>query len=176
MRIRSFILVGCMVVVPALAMFLHHLPALSWPKNVWPRTVASAEQPPGTTGEAAPALAVRAADAGSAPTAAIPAVRAAGVGTASDAATRQPMSRTPGPVNDDAIRVAHGRLAALGMTGIECQPAPAPGGMVLCSGRVAVDATGQLQRLFQAAAADAATALDALAEDVTAWRRRSGMP
>jgi hypothetical protein len=39
-----------------------------------------------------------------------------------------------------------------------------------------VDPTGQLQRLFQAAAADAATALDALAEDVTAWRQRTGMP
>jgi hypothetical protein len=82
----------------------------------------------------------------------------------------------PGPESDDAFRAAHGRLVALGMTEIECRPTPAAGGMVLCSGRVAVDATGQLQRLFQAAAPDAATALDALAEDVTAWRQRTGMP
>lgn len=176
MRVRSFILVCCMVVVPALAMFLHHVPPLSWPRNLWPRTVASTPHAPGATGDAAPAPAGQEPGGGTPSTSAIPDRGAADAGPVSIGATRPPASRAAFPEDDDAFRAAHGRLVALGMTGIECQPAPAADGMVLCSGRVAVDATGQLQRLFQAAAGDAATALEALAEDVTAWRQRSGMP
>jgi len=175
MRFRSFILVCCMVVVPALAMFLHHMPTLPRPQNAWGRTVGWANDSPNAAGHEATTAAVPEVGGGSGRTSAIPA-GAADVGPASIGTTRQAPSRVPGPESDDAFRAAHGRLVALGMTEIECRPTPAAGGMVLCSGRVAVDATGQLQRLFQAAAADAATALDALAEDVTAWRQRTGMP
>jgi hypothetical protein len=170
-----------MVVVPALAMFLHHVPAVRWPKT-W---AAAAVSTPADSGGAAANAAASAAPLGGddgADSAAAGAPRTTAIGDGADgpgpvaiAATHQPAPRVSGPEND-AIRAAHGRLAALGVTGIECQPALAAGGSVLCSCRVAVDASGQLQRLFQATASDAATALETLAEDVTAWRQSSGMP
>lgn len=173
MKARSFILVACMVIVPALAMFSHHLPASRWPLAWGTLSPAAAAPPPGSNAALAP---------GDRDDVVAPVAETA-------AADRNVMADRSGSENapdaapagatgslrfaDEAARVAHGRLAALGAMEIECQPAVA-GGMAVCSCRVAVDASGQLQRLFQATAPDTATALHVLAEDVTAWRGRAG--
>ncbi|MFN9369869.1 MAG: hypothetical protein ACK6CT_14080 [Planctomycetia bacterium] len=162
MKLRSFILVCCMVIVPGLAMFSHHLPDVRWP----------------TAGAAAGPNAAVPADGRSSGGSQIATSQAA---TATDAGERgttvQPAVSPPPPAGaaDAAVRAAHDRLLSLGAKGIECQPAPAAGGLVLGSCRVAVDVSGQLHRLFQAEAADAAAALQALADDVAAWRQRTAM-
>lgn len=180
MKLRSFILVSCMVIVPALAMFSHHLPPLRWP-SAWGMTAESPRLPdaPVTAPAASAGDAVDGGAAGGSSVAAGPGSATADRAAANDVAVAvtappRPVAPAPGFDPDDATSAARGRLAALGAIGIECQPAP--GGMVLGSCRVAVDASGQLQRLFQAAAPDSATAFDSLANEVTAWRRRTGPP
>jgi len=64
------------------------------------------------------------------------------------------------------------RLTSLGALAIDCQPMPGAAGLHSCSCRVPVDATGQLQRVFQATGRDPLSATDALLEQVTAWRQR----
>lgn len=177
MKVRSFILVCCMVIVPALAMFSQHLP-VARVRNMLTRTsnptAPDASREPARSGESSPGAPAATAVAGSAVAPAAEVSRGGGAaGPPLDAGVvRQP--RPAPPVDADTVtRAARDRLVALGATGIECQPAGGAGGSVLCSCRVAVDASGQLQRLFQAAATDPATGLAALADDVTAWRHGS---
>jgi hypothetical protein len=168
MKLRSFILVCCMVIVPGLAMFSHHLPAATW-RSLWlaaAATVASVDR--GVADQAAPGPA--------------PEVREV-------SGSRRPVAEQPGMEHsvgeqaprsggdpDAPRRTALGRLAELGATMIDCQPPAAGGGPVIGSCRVPVEPSGQLQRLFQVSAPDATTALEALADDVSAWRRRMSAP
>lgn len=170
MRLRSFILVGCIVIVPALAMFSHHMPPLRWPP-AWGLTAEQPRVPEARPAEPA-AIAAPAVDGGTAGGSPVAAGPGGGNAIAAGTAPHRTVVPAPGLDLDDATRTARGRLAALGANAIGCQPAP--GGMVLGSCRVAVDASGQLQRLFQTAAPDTATALESLANEVTAWRRRTG--
>jgi len=141
-----------MVVVPALALFSHHVPP---EVAAAVRTLASGRSP---------------AWFGRAP-------RAAGGADAAVAAVSQPPpSETPATVPtpaDSGRRVIEERLLELGATAIECQPLPGEAGTLLASCRVAADASGQLQRLFQAVGPEPTAALDTLRADVEAWRIRT---
>ena len=78
--------------------------------------------------------------------------------------------RPPGTVTAHDAGAAE-RLAALGAVAVECRPLES-GGLHLASCRVAMDAAGQLHRVFQAAGPSPAAAVAALAEQVEAWRAR----
>ena len=144
MKVRACILVVCMTVVPALAMFSHHVPVglrqaarchLWQPVAAWLRP---AETSPSGVVEGEPA---------SHPVAA-PAAPAGGHAPAAD------------------------RLAAFGAVAIDVRPLEGVAGMHVASCRVAMDAAGQLHRVFQAPGADPDAATAALADQVQAWRDR----
>jgi len=144
-----------MTVVPGLALFSHHVPS-SWRQEVRGRLAALVRRafPPSEAKRAVePAAPV------AAPLVALP-----------------PLAEAP------AASVAHefadgqpwrDRLGALGATAVECRPVPDTAGVHVASCRVALDAGGQLQRVFQATATDPVRALAALHDEVSAWKRRA---
>jgi hypothetical protein len=67
------------------------------------------------------------------------------------------------------------QLKAMGAVSFDCQPLPGAEGLHSSSCRVPVDATGQLQRVFQATGHDPNAASAALLEQVTAWRQRAAL-
>lgn len=183
MKLRSLLLGVCMVVVPALALFSHHVPPsvtaamrslAAGRLPAWLRASSSAPVPAGP-GSAAVEAAVPS-------TPAILATAAHGPDPLPPATQASPamtaMTPTPLPTSTQASpppagrRAVEDRLLELGATAIECQPAPGGGGTLLASCRVAADPSGQLQRLFQATGPDPTAALESLRADVAAWRRR----
>lgn len=165
MRVRSFLLGACMVVVPALAMFSHHVP---------PEVTAAVRQI--VTGRLPSRLA------GGQPAAPPPAVPATAaqppvgppVAAVPASAPVPPVAASPAvPPSAAGRRAIEDRLLEMGATAIECQPLPGGGGALLASCRVAADASGQLQRLFQAVGPEPTAALETLRADVEAWRRRT---
>ena len=176
MRIRSALLIACMVVVPMIAMFSHRVPApvrTAIRDAIWNR-LASAAAPAPLQGSGAPAdLAAEQtappatpAPATTAPTSADPSLVAAVAAASTPAAA--PLTV---PV-DAEFRDAETRLTALGAVAIECHPMPGGVGHHAASCRVAVDATGQLHRLFQASGSGRGDAMRRLLADVSAWRQR----
>jgi hypothetical protein len=155
-----------MVVVPALALFSHHVPpgltaavreAVSRQTAAWSGRQEAGEVP------REPAVA---------PPADPPAPPPAKAAVPSP----PPVAVAPQPVpggSTAARRAAEDRLLELGATAIECQPMPGASGALVASCRVAVDASGQLQRVFQAGGPDPTAALERLFVDVQAWRRRA---
>ena len=152
MKIRSTLLVACIVVVPLIAMFSHRVPpavrtaALAWLRDAMRggRVVSPAVPAP----VAVPVPPVAARDAVDGP-------RVVPVAAVAPAAA---------PAHESLQR-----LQELGAVEIDCRPLPGSGGHV-ASCRVPVDGAGQLQRVFQAAGDDPATAADKLLHDVNAWR------
>jgi hypothetical protein len=156
-----------MVVVPALALFSHHVPpgltaavreAVSRQTAAWSGRQEAAAVP------REPAVA---------PPADTPAPPPAGAAVPSPpqavAGATQPV-----PAGSTAARrTVEDRLLELGATAIECQPMPGGSGALVASCRVAVDASGQLQRVFQAGGPDPTAALERLFVDVQAWRQRA---
>jgi hypothetical protein len=151
MKCRVLVLVMCMTIVPALAMFSHHLPAelrqtarchLWQPVAAWLR------------------LGGPVADVGAPPTA--PVVPPAVVSQAPATPVAEPVTR-PAAID---------RLTALGAVGIEVRPLDGGSGLHVASCHVAMDAAGQLHRVFQAPGPDPGEATLALAEQVEAWRGR----
>lgn len=88
-----------------------------------------------------------------------------------------PAPQVPSPptaaAGSDRRRIVETSLAKLGAVSIRCDPLPGHEGMHVGSCHVAIDASGQLQRVFQAAAADPDTALEHLLDEVLAWRSRA---
>ncbi len=84
--------------------------------------------------------------------------------------------------SDDSLPIGGGtgresleaRLRALGATRIDWTPGQGGDGLHRCSCRIPAEPTGQLHRVFQAAATDPVAALDNLVGQVTAWSMRSG--
>jgi hypothetical protein len=173
MMVRTCILSLCMVVVPALAMFSHHVPAdlrAAATCDIWQPLV---ERMQGWLDPAEPITA------DGSPVA--PAGQPAVVGTTAAVASAAPTVGEAGaafadaaleselpPEQEDGAR----RLAALGGLAIDCRPLEGVAGMHVASCRVAMDAAGQLHRVFQAAGPDPAAATEALAAQVAAWRER----
>ena len=159
MNVRTCVMAACMIVVPGLALCSHHLPAevrAAARCDVW-QPLASrvrawfAPDPVPESPSAAGASAERQLEA------------RAGCPSAPD----QPTSPSAPPQGNAAER-----LAALGGVAVECRPLESGGGLHVASCRVALDAAGQLHRVFQAAGPSPAAAVAALAEQVEAWRAR----
>lgn len=166
MKVRTCVLVVCMTVVPALAMFSHHVPAglrdaarrhLWEPVVAWLRTaedaVAVSPEPPPPASEQATATS---------PTSQ-PAAQIAAAASLSVASGEPPATIAPSAAD---------QLAALGAVAVEVRPLEGVAGMHVASCRVAMDAAGQLHRVFQAPGPDPAAATAALAAQVAAWRER----
>jgi len=215
MKLRSALLVACLVVVPLLAMVSHKIPAatraalrktLLGPITglIVPPTVPA--MPP-TTG---------ALPEGESPASGLPTDRASvddapdpigeGLSAAGATAPSDPGRRvTPAPSIDPPVRLGEptpalppapailvgtesslpigeaggresleARLRALGATRIDWTPAQGGDGLHRCSCRIPAEPTGQLHRVFQAAAPDPVAALDNLVGQVTAWSMRAG--
>lgn len=156
-----------MVVVPALAMFSHHLPPQALQRlrdGLWRPLVdmvgSAAKAPTATAAEMPPAASVDspvvAVEPAAAPTA--PPVGASGAGGG--------LETLPA-----GTRTTAERLARLGATAIECRPLPGDAGTFRAVCHVAIDPAGQLQRVFQAVGRDPAAALERLLDDVEPWRR-----
>lgn len=170
MRVRTLLLGACMVVVPLLAMFSHHLPpnlAATTREMLWDPLAAwagwqTAQAPPASPpapdepADVSPPVAVRAVPEPAPPRMA-EAVLPAPAFAAPDASER---------------RGLEGRLVQLGATAISCQPLPGGSGTV-ASCRLAVDPAGELQRVFQSAGPDAGAALGQLVAEVEAWKQRT---
>lgn len=193
MKFRSGLLVACMIVVPMLAMFSHHVPdglistasrlvyeplvsrlsATLTAKATDGNGVVPAASPPQSEAKTGP-LPTPAAG----PTRAVlspPAVPESRTPPSEPAAhvaalATPPASALPVPAGAGP---AVARLAALGALSIECQPTPGVVGSHRASCRIPVDAEGQLHRVFQATGADRAAAEQNLLEDVLATQRRA---
>ena len=182
MKLRSLLLVSCMLVVPALAMFSHWIPTelraatrrgFAAATSGWLGAPAEAGTvpPPPTT----PPTAVGAPVASPSllPVAAPPA--AAVAEPAAPPMVAQLADRTR-QVRDQQARdqqAIEAQLKAAGAVSFDCQPLPGPEGLYSSSCRVPVDATGQLQRVFQATAHDPGSASATLLEQVMEWRQRA---
>ena len=170
MRVRSLLLGVCMVVVPLLAMFSHHLPPrlfVTARESVWEPVAAWAGWKPAPAPRSSPVPAQPEARPAPPPAPAV----AAQPSASREMATVLPAAAV-GPSALPDRRAREDRLAQLGATAIDCQPLPG-GSDILASCRVAVDPAGQLQRVFQAAGSDASAALGRLVAEVEAWRHRT---
>jgi len=191
MKCRSLLLVACMLVVPLLAMFSHKIPS-----------DVRAAMRRGLRDGLGHCLGRPAEAGAPAPTAAVPAVNVVRVDSTVDSPTPHarvdvlaPVTAmvpaasgdTPAPelvaqladrsrqARDQQARDQRSietRLRDLGAMAFDCQPMPGAGGLYSSSCRVPVDATGQLQRVFQATGADPLAASETLAQQVAAWRQR----
>ncbi|MFM7137580.1 MAG: hypothetical protein ACKO1M_11000 [Planctomycetota bacterium] len=148
MKVRACILVVCMTVVPALAMFSHHFPVglrQAASRHLWQPVVAWLR----------PTEATR-----------------TGVAEGEPEPQPAPAPAAPAAVTASARPPAADRLAALGAVAVDVRPLEGVTGMHVASCRVAMDAAGQLHRVFQAAGVDPPSAIAALADQVQAWRDR----
>lgn len=168
MKVRTSLLFACMIIVPGLAMFSHRVPAevrtatrcalwdpiLAWAEG-WSQPAADAQDPP--AGMSQPAVAEPTPLAGPTHT---PGSDFGGLsrGGGSDAA----------PLAGDATE----RLVGLGASAVECRPLDPSAGTYVASCRIAMDASGQLHRVFQAAGTSPAQAVSSLADQVEQWRAR----
>ena len=206
MKLRSLLLVTCMLVVPMLAMFSHLIPAdvlAAARRNLWastggwstareakhPEPQAAAHGPVDTlsrrVGFVPPAAGLQPVATGAHPPPTQPAV----IGrlpigerpsTPAETAAEPPplvaqMADRTRQARDQQARdqqAIEDQLKTLGAVSIDCQPLPGADRLHSSTCRVPVDATGQLQRVFQATGRDPLSASDALLEQVTAWRQR----
>ena len=162
-----------MVVVPALALFSHHVPPeavaavrklvtgglAAWSGSGQP---PSASLPPSAVAPPPPVQAATPA----------PGLASATVPVAASAPRPLPVPARGAVPPATGRRAIEDRLLELGASAIECQPLPGGGGTLLASCTVAADPSGQLQRLFQAAGPEPTAALERLLADVEGWRRR----
>lgn len=161
MKIRSFLLVACIVVVPLIAMFSHRLPP-----GARAAVVGLVRDLAGSPAAHARAVAPQAAQQ-AAP------VRPEATPPAAASAAVPPRVVPVSTAVPEAA--AFGPLRALGAVALDCRPLDARGGHVATC-RVPVDGNGQLERVFRATGADAAAAADNLLRDVTAWRHGAVEP
>jgi hypothetical protein len=173
MKIRTFLLFACMIVVPLLAMFSHKIPPdfrQAVRRHLW-EPAHQALSDGGTSPEPAAVATL--------PTVAISETPAAPNPASPEPAQPfpepEPASSAPARAAANApatLREIEGRLAALGGFAVECVPVTGAGGMHRCSCRVAADPSGQLQRVFQSSDRDPAAAMRHLLEQVEVWKER----
>lgn len=70
------------------------------------------------------------------------------------------------------VTAVRSRLGEIGATAIDCRRVPGSRSMHVASCRIAVDAQGELERVFHATAPNADAALRDLLDDVETWRDR----
>jgi hypothetical protein len=157
MKLRSLLLLTCMVVVPLTAMFSHRLQGglrHAIRRSVW--EPATAWLGGVTTARGA---------ARKCPDEPLRPVPDDGAVLSGVVAVGQDSSR-----EIDALRA---RLSQVGAVGVECRPLPGSPGDHVAMCRLPVDAAGHLHRVFQAIGPDAHTAQRRLVVDVEAWLQRT---
>ncbi len=188
MKLRSALLIACLIVVPLLAMFSHKVPTTTraairerlW--NPMIRPLASALGLGATPPTSPPPRQATASPPPADPLQPLQPAQAPGL--------REPdatiAGNSPPPAillgSDDSLPIGgatgleslEARLRALGATRIDWTPGQGGDGLHRCSCRIPAEPTGQLHRIFQAAATDPVAALDNLVGQVTAWSMRSG--
>lgn len=164
MKFRTSLILVCMTVVPALALFSHRVPGevrsvircrLWEPIESW---VASLSRP---RPRAAPKT-MPAGDHHDPLTAPVSLATDARPPVAADGPVFEP---SPAPTPRET-------LASLGAVAIDCRSLDGVSGTHVAACRVAVDDAGQLHRVFQAAGPTPDEALAALLEAVRGWRQR----
>jgi hypothetical protein len=157
MKVRTCLIVACMTVVPALALFSHRVPGevrarlrscLWQPLAAWAdsSTEASPDRPRDPAGE---------------PTVSV-----------SQATPAAPAPPRPAPSGGGSFAASVEPLTRLGAVAIDCRPLDGVAGTHVASCRVAVDAAGQLHRVFQAAGTSPEEALASLTAVVQDWQER----
>jgi hypothetical protein len=192
MKIRAFVLLSCMLLVPGAAMFSHHIPAsfrTTLRTQVWGPaidTVASSLGLSAATATTAAAAPLQTGSSGvvaapATPVQAMPTVVLAPHPESQPAGVRVQTGPLWSPVSGTADMAgfrhdAEDQLAKLGAVAFECT-ASSDGGLHRCSCRVAADPSGQLQRVFHAAASDPRSAIQNLVGQVISWKERlAGVP
>jgi hypothetical protein len=167
MKVRTCVMFACMTIVPALAMFSHQLPAglreamrtRIWePVENWVASLTKRE--PAKIGRVSNVAAI---EAPATPPAAEPVTEPRPVPGDVVAIARQPQTRSPSAE----------ALAALGAMVLDCRPFDGLAGTHIASCRMAVDASGQLHRVFQAAGGSPDEAFASLLDTVRAWKERT---
>ena len=153
MKFRSILLIALMVIVPALAMFSHQLPSgmsasvtrfLITPMMGW---VASWR---GATGPE----------------------RGGRIARLEPLVEPAPATSAPHSITEADRSIVRERLREMGATEVECRQLSGAAAGHVASCRVALDANGQLQRLFQATGHDSLAAERRLLEEIVAWHGR----
>jgi hypothetical protein len=166
MKIRSFLLFACMIVVPMLAMFSHQIPPevrLAARRHLWePAQRALSGSKPAPEPEVVAAM----------PTAAIDAADPITKPFPDPVSPPLPAPEPRAALPSGTVREIEGRLAALGGFAFECVPVTADDSLHRCACRVAADPSGQLQRVFQASGPEPVAAMQQLLEQVQAWKER----
>jgi hypothetical protein len=174
MKIRTFLLFACMIVVPMLAMFSHKIPPdfrQAARRHLWEpaqRALVGSETAPEAAAVASmPTVTIS-------ETVALPAPEPSfsEPEPASSAPARPAASLLASPREPASPREIESRLAALGGFAFECVPETGDGGIHRCSCRVAADPSGQLQRVFQSSGRDPVAAMQQLLEQVEVWKER----
>lgn len=157
MKCRSSLLIALMVVVPALAMFSHHVPA-GLPATARRLLVAPVIGWVASWREAA----------GSGPT--------ARVGQVQSLVEDDPVPTAPQSITDADRAAVRERLRDAGAVGVDCRQLPGAEADFVATGRISLDAEGQLQRVFQATGHDSLAAERRLLEEITVWQERRPRP
>lgn len=188
MKLRSALLIACLIVVPLLAMFSHKVPTASRAairERFWQLMIRPLASALGLSATSPTCPAPRQAAASPPPDRPVGAVEEAFPGPPRAFAGSGPTSTDRGPPAADPLKPLkparatgreslEARLRALGATRIDWTPGQGGDGLHRCSCRIPAEPSGQLHRIFQAAATDPVAALDNLVGQVTAWSMRSG--
>lgn len=176
MKVRTCVLIACMTIVPALALFSHQLPAgvreafrsHVWePAEAWVASIAKRE-PATIVSEATEAPA----DQNPAAQDTVTTSEASPEYVAEVHAQQPEVVRAQAPSAAEPSSAAAESLVSLGAMAIDCRPFDDLDGTHVASCRVAVDAAGQLHRVFQAAGGSPDQAYAALFATVRAWKER----
>lgn len=204
MKIRSCVLVACMVVVPGMALFSHLTPpaareflrcsvcdplcqAITAIDAALPFGSAATlsggptTSAPSQTGSSAPLVAISAesVEPARAATAIAPQPLAGATLTEAAAPTSQAADHDLPRSQAEWAMLASIRkqLTDLGATSIDCRPQPGavPGYTSTC--RIGIDAAGQLHRMFHGQGPDAPAAMQSLIDQIQAWQaQQAGTP
>ncbi len=183
MKFRSLLMFACMIVVPMLAMFSHKLPPEV--RDTCSRVVltpavelieslarsAEAEESDADLDFETPPAGPLLAGGAAAPPPQVASLPAQAVLPPSAAPVQRTAADRQSPGPDQAASLRH-QLAAAGVQRLLIEPAGEGSHSIRGSCRLAVDAEGQLQRLFHASGATEAETLAQLLEQVGRWHRR----
>ena len=165
MKVRTCVIFACMTIVPALAMFSHQLPAslreamrtrLWEPVEDWVASLTKPESPKSATDSSEPIAIDSSVEAPTEPVQEV-----------------LPEAGKVVAIEPSVPSSSADALASLGATAIDCRPFDGLAGTHVASCRVAVDAAGQLHRVFQAAGASPDEAFAALVDTVRTWKQRT---
>ena len=173
MKIRSFVLIVCMVVVPGLALFSHLTPPSV--RDLVRRTLSD----PFCQGVRLLAEAVPSASAST--SASMPMPKEPETAPSPPAVQEPPSPPVQAVASADvprspaewaALGILRKELTSLGATAIDCRPQPGDVAGYASSCRIGTDPQGQLHRMFHGRGADAPAAMQSLIEQVRAWQTR----